>query len=203
MHARVKKQFNIVIDIIAFAAFICMISTGVIMRYLLPPGSHDQNIWGLNRHGWGDIHFWLSAIFFGILILHLILHWNWIISVIKGRVKESVGKRLGWGILGLVVLMALAFAPVISGLQSADQSAQTNEAHHTHLIKGSMTWNQLMNETNLTSSYFIENLGLPESPSGDEKLSFVLKSNNLEMSDLRSLVSQWSENNKSEDKSGG
>ena len=44
---------------LAFAGFVLLITTGVLMRYVLPPGSGRRAaIWGLDRHGWGDLHFW-------------------------------------------------------------------------------------------------------------------------------------------------
>ncbi|NIQ14683.1 MAG: DUF4405 domain-containing protein, partial [Candidatus Dadabacteria bacterium] len=69
-----KKNLNFIIDILAFVCFVLLTTTGVLMKFILPPGSgHYATIWGLDRHEWGNIHFWVSVIFFSILILHLIL----------------------------------------------------------------------------------------------------------------------------------
>lgn len=89
-----KRSFlNIVIDASSLVVFMSMISTGLIMRFILPPGSgrvemlmkgggrFEKTIdvfMGLTRHEWGQIHFYISLLFLIFLITHLYLHWNWI-----------------------------------------------------------------------------------------------------------------------------
>lgn len=87
-----KKPFwNRVINALSLIAFCLMVSTGTVMKWILPPGSgraggrfagHDGQgprlLLGLNRHEWGDIHFYISIVFLVLLALHLVLHWNWI-----------------------------------------------------------------------------------------------------------------------------
>ncbi len=59
-----KATLNFIIDVIAFTGFLFLTTTGVLMRYLLPPGSgRFASLWGLNRHEWGTIHFWISVAF--------------------------------------------------------------------------------------------------------------------------------------------
>ena len=44
---------NFVIDTVAFAGFVFLTATGVLVRYVLPPGSgHHTTVWGLDRHEW-------------------------------------------------------------------------------------------------------------------------------------------------------
>lgn len=40
---------------------------------------------GLDRHGWGDIHFYAAILFLITLILHLYFHWAWIKSFFVKR----------------------------------------------------------------------------------------------------------------------
>ncbi|MEX0844285.1 MAG: DUF4405 domain-containing protein, partial [Balneolaceae bacterium] len=58
--------------------------------YILPPGSGSANIWGLTRHEWGDIHFWIAVIFAVTITVHLILHLPWI----KGSLFPSSTKKV-------------------------------------------------------------------------------------------------------------
>jgi len=58
-------KLNFIVDVVAFAGFVVLTTTGVLMRYILPPGSgHYSTIWGMDRHEWGGIHFWASVLFF-------------------------------------------------------------------------------------------------------------------------------------------
>lgn len=73
-----KHTQNIVIDVISFLCLILLLLTGLLIHYVLPRGSHDNTFWGLTRHEWGDIHFWIAIVFFSIIVIHLILHSSWI-----------------------------------------------------------------------------------------------------------------------------
>ncbi len=79
---------NLLIDLCAACLFLAMFLTGYILRFPLPPETNKTfSLWGLTRHEWGAIHFWISLGLILIILIHLALHWTWIVSVI--------GKRLG------------------------------------------------------------------------------------------------------------
>ena len=109
-----KTKKNFLIDAIAFVCFVFLVSTGVVMYVNLPPGSKTNAIWGLDRHQWGEIHFWLAVVFLGILILHLIMHWRWIVSLVKGKRKEGSGRRILYGLIAFFALLIIAAAPIFS-----------------------------------------------------------------------------------------
>ena len=77
---------NFLVDALAFTVFVLLTASGVLMRYVLPPGSgRFTTVWGLDRHEWGSIHFWIAIGLLAALALHLFLHWRWIVYTIKGR----------------------------------------------------------------------------------------------------------------------
>jgi hypothetical protein len=64
-----RVHLNAIIDAIALVAFMALASTGLVVRYQLPPGSGEafgrgmgrragersiELLWGLTRHEWGD-----------------------------------------------------------------------------------------------------------------------------------------------------
>lgn len=92
-----RTNLNFIIDVVAFVGFVLLTTTGVLMRYILPPGSgRYSTIWRLDRHEWGGIHFWISVVFFFVLALHLVLHRRWIVSVVTGQPREGSGFRAGF-----------------------------------------------------------------------------------------------------------
>jgi len=110
-----KRAQNFVIDSVGFAGFLFLVGTGVLMRYVLPPGSGTGlTVWGMDRHGWGSIHFWLAVTFLSVLAIHLFLHWKWILAMVQGRPREESGMRVGLGMAGLAALITLALSPVVS-----------------------------------------------------------------------------------------
>ena len=106
---------NFFVDAVAFTAFVLLTATGLVERYLLPPGTgHFRALWGMNRHHWGQIHFWIAVTLMAVLGLHVLLHWKWIAAVVCGRRPETSGWRALLGIVGLVGLLGLCVAPFLS-----------------------------------------------------------------------------------------
>lgn len=106
---------NFLVDAVAFVAFVLLTATGLVERYLLPPGTgHFRALWGMNRHQWGQIHFWIAVTLMAVLALHILLHWKWIVAVVCGRRPETPGWRVLLGAVGLVGLLGLCVTPFLS-----------------------------------------------------------------------------------------
>lgn len=191
-----RSTLNFIIDVVAFVGFVVLTTTGVLMRYILPPGSgHYSTIWSLDRHEWGGIHFWISIVFFSVLTLHLVLHWRWIVSVVTGRPKESSGFRAGLGIVGFTAVVALAISPLITPIErdltNKEASFLSSHKFKGMSIRGSMTLKDVEATTEVPVIYIIETLKLPESISTDEKLGPLIKKYGFEINDVREIVKEY------------
>ncbi|OQK16673.1 hypothetical protein AU255_01845 [Methyloprofundus sedimenti] len=195
-----RVNLNFIIDVVAFVGFIVLTTTGVLMRYVLPPGSgHYSTIWSLDRHEWGGIHFWISIVFFSILSLHLVLHWRWIGGVVTGRPNQSSGLRVGLGIVGLVTVVALAISPLLVPVESDftnnGTSFLSSHKYEDTLINGSMTLRQVEEITGVPAIYIIKFLKLPESISVTKQLGTLKRKYGFEMNDVREIVKAYKKNN--------
>jgi Domain of unknown function (DUF4405) len=77
---------NLVIDTVAAALLTAMVGTGYILWFVLPPGTHRTDIlWGLLRHQWGAVHFWISLVLLTVLAIHVALHWRWLVVGLSKR----------------------------------------------------------------------------------------------------------------------
>ena len=113
-----RTAVNFFVDAAAFAAFVLLTATGLIERYLLPPGTgRFRALWGMNRHEWGEVHFWIAVVVAAVLALHLVLHWKWIVGVLRGRSPEGSGWRVALGVVGLIALLGLSAAPFLAESQ--------------------------------------------------------------------------------------
>jgi len=125
-----RVQLNAIIDAVAFVAFMCLASTGLILRYQLPPGSGGavgrgmgrgslqqpvELLWGLTRHDWGDYHYWIALALLAVLSVHLFLHWKWIVCVVRGQRTESSGLRLAVGLFAFVMVTLAVALPLCVG----------------------------------------------------------------------------------------
>lgn len=82
-----RTQFNFALDLIAFVCFLAMTATGWILKFTLPPGSGRSGaaLLGMTRHEWGDIHFLLAVAMTAAILIHLALHWKWILCMFGGH----------------------------------------------------------------------------------------------------------------------
>lgn len=170
-----------------------MTTTGVLMRYLLPPGSgHSSTIWGLDRHEWGGVHFWISLVFFGILALHLLLHWRWIVTVLAGRPRQGSGLRVGLGIVGLTAVIALGVAPLLTPVELDPTRSEglllSSHRYEQISIRGSMTLREVEVTTGVPAAYIIESLELPDSVSPDDKLGELKRQYGFEIDAIREAI---------------
>ena len=129
-----RPTVNFISDSLGFAGFVLLTATGVLMRYVLPPGSgRFATIWALDRHEWGSIHFWLAIAFLAVLAFHLFRHWRWIVAVLRGRPREGSGARVALGTVGLVALLALAIVPFLSPVERAGGATRAPAPHSSGL----------------------------------------------------------------------
>ena len=101
-----RLHLNAPIDAFAFAGFMALAVTGLVLRFQLPPGSGGmvgrglgrgaahrpiELLWGLTRHEWDNYNDWIAVGLLAVLSVHLMLHWKWIICVVRGTRTEASG----------------------------------------------------------------------------------------------------------------
>jgi hypothetical protein len=130
-----RTEINLIVDLLAAGSLLGMIATGLILRFPLPPGTNKSHeLWGISRHGWGTLHFWLSATLLIILLVHIMLHWHWIVCVIGKRFGKTVSEvdssKIGFFAAILVacalgLFLWLTYANVVPFNDSNDVSHST------------------------------------------------------------------------------
>src|SRR5688572_18477064 len=84
-----RTSLNLLIDVLAALFFLGMIATGYVLHYPLPPGTNKSlSLWGLTRHQWGEVHTWISLALLSSLVIHVALHWPWIVGMVR--------RQFGW-----------------------------------------------------------------------------------------------------------
>ena len=111
-----KSNLIALIDISAFIGFIFVVSTGVLdaLRTTAYEVANLYKYFGMSRHEWGDIHFYITLIFLVILSIHLFLHWKFIRNIFRGKIKNADTSRLFLGAVALLAVLALAAAPFVA-----------------------------------------------------------------------------------------
>lgn len=119
-----KLQITKIIDMLSFINLVLILSTGIFIKYSLPPRSGGASVWGFTRHEWGDIHFYISIFFLVLLSLHLLLHLNFIKMAIVGKATREQNYRLGIGIVSILALLLFASAPFFAPVENDNGRGQ-------------------------------------------------------------------------------
>lgn len=210
-----RTQLNTTIDALAYVGFVFLTSTGLLLRYLLPPGSGGSHgvgtgqgaetkpvslLWGLSRHEWGTVHYWVALALMAILAVHLALHWKWIVCAMRGHPRgDTSGLRLALGITGLTSVVLLACVPLMSPVdkvprsevQGASENRIPAEAEPQSNIRGAQTLAEVSTISGVPPSYIIAQLQLPEGVSLNDQVGRIMRSHGLEMQDLRRVLSEY------------
>ena len=56
-------------------------------------GLGNLTFWELSRHTWIDIHDWVAVALVALVIIHVILHWKWIVRMAR-LIFRGTPKRL-------------------------------------------------------------------------------------------------------------
>ncbi len=127
-----RPSLQLAVDSLALVACSFVATTGLVLQTALPPGSGRLEaglperqvllLWGLSRHEWGRIHLWAAYLLLAILLLHLAMHWKWLLAMLtRKRERKQSGTRFALGCLGLAGLL-LSFTPLLGTAHSLPRS---------------------------------------------------------------------------------
>jgi hypothetical protein len=73
-----RDMVNFIVGLISFIVLVALMSSGVIIAWPHQHGPNETKPLGIGRGEWGDIHLWLGGIFVFLMLVHIVLHWDWI-----------------------------------------------------------------------------------------------------------------------------
>ena len=206
-----KHRLNFAVDLVTLLLMLAMVATGLIIRYVLPPGSggHDGgpalSVWGLSRHGWGAVHFWLAVAVAVVLLLHVALHWAWVCGVVRRWVvgSEAQGRkqprdvRVAYGValIGTLTVMVAGFVWLAnrSVERTPGRAVDKHWASVLHEpgdgdIHGRTTLAEMAEKSGIRVETLKVLLHLPGETSADERLGRLARKYGFAVSDARRLV---------------
>ncbi|MBX3396967.1 MAG: DUF4405 domain-containing protein [Phycisphaerae bacterium] len=112
-----SSAINFILDGVMLIAFMVVLIAAAIVQFILPePASAaDTTLWGLTYTGWIKILSGTIAVFAVLVLIHLILHWNWVCGFVTSRLSKALGRRVAltestrtlWGVALLIVVLTL------------------------------------------------------------------------------------------------
>jgi cytochrome b subunit of formate dehydrogenase len=91
-----KKSFYLfaLVFILGLAGLVEAV-TGYILWFALPSGAGRRGLeslyWGLSRHTWIDLHDWAAVMLTFVVLVHLVLHWKWIVRMVRHVIGQMNG----------------------------------------------------------------------------------------------------------------
>lgn len=134
-----RSTLNYLIDAATLLVLLGMIATGLILEFVLPPGSGGirhapDTLWTLARHDWGTLHFYAALTMAALIVLHLALHWNWVFTttarlLMRGRPPRSTDawRRNAIGMCLLTAVFASLFLFVVFAKMSVSSPHEHEE----------------------------------------------------------------------------
>ena len=125
-----RNTMNAAVDGVLALSGTGLLVTGLLMAFVLPAGSNRTlELWGKPRHDWGEIHLWLAYVVIAAGLVHVALHWTWIVATIR---RAIIGKGGGKPSLRLRVVSGcvagVLFASTIAGVWALASDAVTQRA---------------------------------------------------------------------------
>ena len=95
-----KARINYYVDIIIGASFILVALSGMILFFAGSGGyqggrnpRYAQEVLGVSRLLWKDLHNWGGIAMLGGVFLHLVLHWKWMVCMTRNLFKGRAGGK--------------------------------------------------------------------------------------------------------------
>jgi len=212
-----KTHWKYLVDTFLFLSLVGIVLIGILLGFFLPKGPRvpesSKYFLDLHRHQWGNIHFYLALAFIALVILHLILEWDWV----KAQARKIFKKNWASALIStavaslLVIFLFWLFYPKTPGAYEdygvrAGRGAQAEaleeqtfpeqekyligEGSEAIVITGQMTLQDVENATGIDSHKIITALGLPPNVARDEHLGGLRKRYGFSLQEFRDLVAE-------------
>lgn len=114
-----RTLVNFWLDALLGVLFVKLSVVAVIVQFVFPPGTATRgwSLWGMSYGQWCSVQFGLVALLGLGVLLHVMLHWTWVCSVLTKRImgKSELpddGIRTVYGVGLLIVLLVLGAVAV-------------------------------------------------------------------------------------------
>ena len=199
-----RTTLNFWIDLISLLVMLGLIWTGLLIHYVLPPGTggrhggQEATLWGLGRHDYGDIHFYMALAMIGLMVIHVWLHWSWVCTTVNkllGMKATSSARRAMCGVAILMISAALLCGSLFwtknqinSTSKVVEQETIAHQSSSSIHISGQTTLVQAAKICGISEEELILQLQLPAKVNGNERLGRLKRQYGFEIDDVRKIL---------------
>ncbi len=208
-----KSDWQYLVDTLLFLSVAGIALIGFLMGLVIPKGptapESTKYFFGLHRHQWGNIHFYLSVAFVILVTIHIFLSWKWIKSKSQQIFKKKWNTVLIFTAIGSIFLILFFWAlyPRVPGAyedfgERAGQQRLSDERSPASdekilyedgsvyvVISGQTTLKQAEKATGIAAKTIAAELGLPSNVSIDDTFGRLKKKYAFDLLDVRDVIS--------------
>jgi len=119
-----KTVINFWVDVLLLILFAALGGVSAVLQFIFPIGTAADGwtLWGAGYVGWRDLQFGVLCAFGLTVVLHVMLHWDWICVVFAKNVlgqrqtQDDTGVRTLYGVALLIVILGSWCALLIAAL---------------------------------------------------------------------------------------
>lgn len=122
-----KTVLNFWVDFSLLVVFLTLLWVEVVLYFLFPPGpvGEKMTLWGLSVEHWRGFQFGVICVFAVDILLHVMLHWSWVCSVVAKHILRTKPTRddgiqtiIGVGVLiAIIHILAAALLAAWFGIE--------------------------------------------------------------------------------------
>ena len=140
-----KSNLLLLIDVLMFFFLALMTGLGLMIKYILVPGSKRWDIYGRNvdltflgmdRHELGTVHLICAILFLSVLVLHIILHWKafvtYVCKIVNNKTEANILiTAFAFALLCIIIFPFLINIKVTELGEGRDRFLHGTEQRHT------------------------------------------------------------------------
>jgi hypothetical protein len=115
-----RALLNFFLDVLMLLITLTLIVTSCVLRFVFPPATTagGWQLWGMDYDGWANLQFGVLAVVVFAILVHIMLHWNWVCSIIATRLLRRSGKiddgiQTLYGVSTLILFLLLIAGIII------------------------------------------------------------------------------------------
>lgn len=112
-----SNAFNFIVDVIMLVSGTCVLAATMLLAFVFPTASKaaGYSVWGHGYDSWVSFLIANISIFLVLILLHIILHWNWACMFVTSRLGKRLGRKITlddsaktiWGVIALIVVLTI------------------------------------------------------------------------------------------------
>lgn len=110
-------------DVALFLAACLLTASGFLLGFRLDE-DEGGTILSLTQDDWAELHLIVAFVFVGLTVLHVGLHWKWVVGLARGDWRWPT---IAAGVVGALILGGILFAPATSGDTHQEQPHATHD----------------------------------------------------------------------------